>query len=99
MATDKKMRISRRSLFGLATSMTVLAPGCGPNAPIVAGTDARAATTQTSSGAGTLHTFTLHNTSGSTSTGAMVRLGLAFTKGDVPAGKRLAVRVKGGSAV
>ena len=76
--------------------MTVLAPGCGPNAPIVAGTDARAATTTRNSGAGTLHSFTLHNTSGTAATAAMARLGLAFTKGDVSLRQRRAGRVQGG---
>ncbi len=100
MVLGAKGRMSRRSLFGLATSMTILAPGCGPNAPVVAGKDARAGTgQQTPARKGTLHSFTLHNTSGTTATQTIARLGLAFLKGDVPAGKRIVVRQRGGPQI
>lgn len=79
--------------------MTVLTPGCGPNAPIVAGKDARAGTYQTTASGKLLHSFTLHNTSTTATTRAAARLGLAFLKGDVPKGKKLAVWVKGGRRV
>ncbi|MGD9507049.1 MAG: hypothetical protein AB7I59_00510 [Geminicoccaceae bacterium] len=79
--------------------MSVLAPGCGPNAPIVAGKDARAGTYQTKPTGKALHSFTLHNTSTTATTRAAARLGLAFLKGDVPKGKKLAVWVKGGRRV
>jgi hypothetical protein len=81
--------------------MTVLTPACGPTAPVVAGKDARAAVGQqtVTPGKGTLHSFTLHNTSGVASTQTIARLGLAFLKGDVPAGKRIAVRQRGGPQI
>ena len=81
--------------------MSVLTPACGPTAPVVAGKDARAAVGQqtVAPGKGTLHSFTLHNTSGVASTQTIARLGLAFLKGDVPAGKRIAVRQRGGPQI
>src|SRR5262245_45950633 len=87
MATGKKARISRRSLFGLATSMTVLTPGCGPNARTV-GKNARSSITNATTYG--LTAFTLHNPSSSPST-VRFCLGHPFKKGDVPRGSTIEV--------